>query len=174
MLEPVARPTKSLLALAGFLACTAAFSLSIPTRLEFLGEALLPPGLQVEGRSVGGLSGIAYEPGSGRYYVVSDEPGNRFPASFFVLEIDFEADRLEQNSIRVTDVVTLQDDPGRAFEVNGVDPEGAAFTVDGNLLVSSEGQAAVGVPPFLREFGLDGHPGRTYVLPDRYLPESET
>ena len=170
MLEPVARTAKSLVAVAGFLACAAAFSQSIPTRLEFLGEALLPPGLQVEGRSVGGLSGIAYEPGSGRYYVVSDEPGNRFPASFFVLEIDLEADRLKEDSIRVTDVVTLQDEPGQAFEVNGVDPEGAAFTADGNLLVSSEGQAAAGVPPFLREFGLDGHPGRTYVLPDRYLP----
>ena len=170
MRRPVASSIKSWIALAGFLACSASFSSPVPTRLEFIGEALLPPGLQVEGRSVGGLSGIAYEPESGRFYVVSDEPGNRFPASFFVLEIDLTQGRLGEGGVRVTDVVTLQGESGRAFKANSVDPEGAAFTGAGNLLVSSEGQAAAGIPPFLREFELDGRPVRTFVLPDRYLP----
>jgi len=170
MRRPVARSIGSWIALAGFLACSASFSSPVPTRLEFIGEALLPPGLQVEGRTVGGLSGIAYEPKSGRFYVVSDEPGNRFPASFFVLEIDLTQGRLGEGGVRVTDVVTLQGESGRAFKANSVDPEGAAFTAAGNLLVSSEGQAAAGIPPFLREFELDGRPVRTFVLPDRYLP----
>ncbi|MGB5399629.1 MAG: esterase-like activity of phytase family protein, partial [Thermoanaerobaculia bacterium] len=170
MRRPVASSIKSWIALAGFLACSASFSSPVPTRLEFIGEALLPPGLQVEGRSVGGLSGIAYEPESGRFYVVSDEPGNRFPASFFVLEIDLTQGRLGEGGVRVTDVVTLQGESGRAFKANSVDPEGVAFTAAGNLLVSSEGQAAAGIPPFLREFELDGRPVRTFVLPDRYLP----
>jgi len=170
MRRPEARRIRCWIALAGFLACSASFSLPVPTRLEFIGEALLPPGLQVEGRVVGGLSGIAFEPKSGRFYVVSDEPGNRFPASFFVLEIDLKEGRLGEGAVRVTDVVTLQDESGGAFKANGVDPEGAAFTANGNLLVSSEGQAAAGIPPFVREFELDGQPVRTFVLPDRYLP----
>ena len=115
MRRPVARSIGSWIALAGFLACSASFSSPVPTRLEFIGEALLPPGLQVEGRTVGGLSGIAYEHRSGRFYVVSDEPGNRFPASFFILEIDLTQGRLGEGGVRVTDVVTLQDEPGRPF-----------------------------------------------------------
>jgi endonuclease/exonuclease/phosphatase family metal-dependent hydrolase len=170
MHRSVACATRSWIALVGFLACSAAFSGTVPTRLEFIGEALLPPGLQVEDRSVGGLSGIAYEPKSGRYYVVSDEPSKRFPASFFVLEIDLKEGRLGEGAVRVTDAVTLQDESGLPFKTNGVDPEGAAFTAAGNLLVSSEGQAAAGIPPFIREFEVNGQPVRTFVLPDRYLP----
>ncbi len=158
------------IAAAGLLFGSVGLSAPIPTRLEYIGEALLPSGLQVEGRSVGGLSGMAYQPQSGRFFVVSDEPSNRFPASFFVLEIDLGQGRLEEGAVRVTDVVTLQDRPGHAFEVNEVDPEGAAFTRDGTLLVSSEGQAAAGVAPFVREFELDGKPVRTFALPGRYLP----
>ena len=164
------RSTRSWLPIAGLLACSVTLASPIPTRLEFIGEAHLPPGLQIDGRSVGGLSGMAYDSKSGRFYVVSDEPSKRFPASFFVLEIDLADGRLRDGAVRVTDVVTLQDEPGRAFQVNEVDPEGAAFTAEGTLLVSSEGQAAAGVPPFLREFELDGSPLRTFVLPDRYLP----
>ena len=168
--SPSAGRVWSWMAAVGLLAGSACLSSPIPTRLEYIGEAVIPPGLQVEGRSVGGLSGMAYHPGSGRFYVVSDEPSKRFPASFFVLEIDLSEGRLEEGAVRVTDVVTLQDQPGRPFEVNEVDPEGAAFTKDGSLLVSSEGQAAAGVAPFLREFDTDGKPVRTFALPDRYLP----
>ena len=170
MLRPMARLPRSWMVLVGLLICSAAYSLPAPTRLEFIGEALLPPGSQVEGRSVGGLSGIAYEPSSDRFFVVSDEPGNRFPASFFVLEIDLKEGRLEKGAVCVTDVVTLQDEPGQPFPTNGVDPEGAVFTADGNLLISSEGQASAGVPPFVREFGVDGRPIRAFEIPPRYLP----
>ncbi|NHZ73379.1 MAG: hypothetical protein GWP16_02780 [Nitrospirae bacterium] len=170
MRRRAAQPIRPWLVLMGLLASSASFSSALPTRLEFIGEALLPPGLQVGGRAVGGLSGITYDPTAERYYVVSDEPSKRFPASFFVLEIDLKHNRLEAGGVRITDVVTLLDEAGRAFEANGVDPEGAALTSGGTLLVSSEGQAAAGVAPFVREFELDGQWVRTFELPDRYLP----
>jgi len=171
MSRPMAGPIRFSIALAGLLVSSASFAAQVSTRLEFIGQSNLRPGLQVKGRAVGGLSGITYDPTAAAFYVVSDEPSLRFPASFFVLEVDLEGGRLKDGGVRVTDVVTLLDKPGQPFEARGVDLEGAALTADGTLIVSSEGQIARRIPPFLREFELDGQPVRAFKLPDRYLPQ---
>jgi len=149
MSRPMAGPIRFSIALAGLLVSSASFAAQVSTRLEFIGQSNLRPGLQVKGRAVGGLSGITYDPTAAAFYVVSDEPSLRFPASFFVLEVDLEGGRLKDGGVRVTDVVTLLDKPGQPFEARGVDLEGAALTADGTLIVSSEGQIARRIPPFL-------------------------
>jgi hypothetical protein len=46
-----------------------------PPRLEFLGEAIVPPGTTFAGTTVGGLSSIAYDAARGVFYSLSDDQG---------------------------------------------------------------------------------------------------
>ena len=61
---------------------TPAAATAAPT-LQFLGEEILPTGLQFEGTEVGGLSSIAYDADPDRYYVISDDQSVIDPARYY-------------------------------------------------------------------------------------------
>ena len=48
--------------------------------VEYLGETELPHGLQLDGTTVGGLSGISWNRRSGRYLLISDDRSAIDPA----------------------------------------------------------------------------------------------
>ncbi len=140
-------------------------------RLELLGEARLAPGLVFEGTTVGGLSALAYDPGRGRWYALSDDRSQLGPARFYTLALTLTDGRLARDGVRVEGVTALTTPEGRPFPARSLDPEGLVLCPGGGqLVVSSEGDARSAVPPWLKVFGLDGRERRTLPLPARYLP----
>jgi endonuclease/exonuclease/phosphatase family metal-dependent hydrolase len=165
----------AVLMLVGFLcwlASAAAFGNSV-SQMEFLGEARLVGGLQVDASVVGGLSGITYDAERGVYYAVSDDPSGRSPARFYTLEIDLGEGRLARDGVRVLGKTLIRDRTGGPMPELTVDPEGIALLDHDTLFISSEGQIRSGVPPFVRRFSLDGSFETELELPDRYRPDPE-
>jgi hypothetical protein len=164
-----ARRSAILLLLSSF--CYSAVAQPI-TPFEFLGEAVLPQGLDVDGFRVGGISGLAWEPERDFYYAVADDPND---ARFFIVRIDFGDGRLGSGDVTLDGAVLLEDIDGRAFAPGSLDPEGIAIDATGDLYVASEA-VRDRFPPFIRKFTTDGaHVGSLFVNPLRYDPRfSET
>lgn len=140
------------------------------TRIEFLGEARIAGGSEVEEGPVGGLSGITFDEERGVYYVVSDDPSGRFPARFYTVEIDLEDGKLDAGDVLLTGMTVIQDRSGGPMPELTVDPEGIAQFDAETIYISSEGQVRQGVGPFVRRYSLDGTFEMEVQLPDRYSP----
>ncbi len=135
--------------------------------IEFLGQTEIPGDLEVDRTLVGGLSGLAYDPGCDLYYALSDDRGNIAMPRFFTLRI-----RAVDGEVRV-DVLgatTLRDADGAPFSSGDLDPEAIALAGDGTLYLSTEGVPHRGVPPVVARFGLDGSLRGTLTVPEHYLP----
>jgi len=168
------RPLRvSLVLIAVFVAAaTAALAGRTATlRVELLGHTVLPDGIEIDGTPLGGLSGLAWDARSDRYYALTDDPSFRAPARFYTLEIDLRGGPLTPEKVRVLGVTTLTDRKGRPFEQGVIDGEGMALTPGGTLLISSEGNIDEGVPPSIREFDLAGRELRQFPIPDRFMPK---
>ena len=86
-------------ALAAFaLLLTPAAATAAPT-LQFLGEEILPTGLQFMGTEVGGLSSIAYDADSDSYYVISDDQSVIDPARYYTLDLDVADGNLDPGDV---------------------------------------------------------------------------
>ncbi|HEU4449570.1 MAG TPA: esterase-like activity of phytase family protein [Gaiellaceae bacterium] len=149
---------------------TAGGKAKAPT-LEFLGEDILPTGLEFEGTEVGGLSSIAYDARRDRYYVISDDPSVIDAARFYTFDLDVADGDLDPGDVVVTDVTTLLDAGGSPFPAASFDPEGLALTGDGELVITSEGIAAQVIPPWVRLFGLDGRQREDLPVPRAFVPD---
>ncbi len=150
---------------------TPAAATAAPT-LQFLGEEILPTGLQFEGTEVGGLSSIAYDPDQDRYYVISDDQSVIDPARFYTFDLDVGDGTLDTGDVVVTDVTTLLDGAGLPFPAASFDPEGLALTGDGRLVITSEGIANLVIPPWVRLFGLDGRQQADLPVPLAFIPDA--
>jgi hypothetical protein len=159
----------TLVAFALFL--TPAAATAAPT-LEFLGEEILPTGLQFEGTEVGGLSSIAYDAELDRYYVISDDQSVIDPARYYTFALDVADGNLDPGDVVVTDVTTLLDDAGLPFAAASFDPEGLALTKDDELVITSEGIANRLIPPWVRLFGLDGRQLEDLPVPLAFIPDA--
>ena len=104
---------------------TPAAATAAPT-LQFLGEEILPTGLQFEGTDVGGLSSIAYDAPRDRYYVISDDQSVLGPARYYTFDLDVADGTLDPGDVVITDVTTLLDGTGLPFPAASFDPEGLA------------------------------------------------
>lgn len=147
----------------------APFTASPP--IELLGTAELPTGARFGGTEIGGLSGLAYDPGSGRWLALADDRGDvpeRGPVRFY--EILLAADGgAPPGRVEVVAVTGLTGEEGEPLPAGGVDPEGLALAADG-LWIASEGVARDGVPPFVRRFGRDGRQRAELEVPARFVP----
>ncbi|MDH3744365.1 MAG: esterase-like activity of phytase family protein [Acidobacteriota bacterium] len=139
-------------------------------RLAFLGEARLPRDTTVDGALLGGLSGLTYDRQRDVFHAISDDPSQRAPARFYTVSIDLADGRLEQGDVTAVAVTTLKTSAGETFAEKTLDPEGIALSPRRTLLVSSEGQVDQGVPPWLREFALDGSAGSSFDLDRKFTP----
>jgi hypothetical protein len=140
--------------------------------LEFLGEEILPTGLQFEGTEVGGLSSIAYDSERDLYYVISDDQSVIDPARFYTFDLDVADGDLDPGDMVVADVTTLLDASGQPFAAASFDPEGLALTKDDELVITSEGIAARLIPPWVRLFGLDGGQLDDLPVPRAFIPDA--
>lgn len=137
--------------------------------IEFLGQATFPTGTQFEGTEVGGLSGITYDSSKKVYYSISDDRSEKAPARFYTLRIDLSGSSLKE--VDVVNVTTLLKPDGEPFEALSLDPEGIALARNGNLFISSEGDANRLVNPFVNQFSLTtGEQIQTLPIPDKFLP----
>jgi hypothetical protein len=139
-----------------------------PPGLEFRGQEVLPTGTVFEGTQVGGLSGIQHA-GQSTFYTLSDDPSQFGPARFYKLRADIGDGRLTPGDITFLDVTTLKQPDGSLFPTASLDPEGFALTRDHKVVVTSEGFAARGIDPWIRNFRLDGSHHSSLPVPDQFL-----
>ncbi len=145
----------------------------VVTDVELLGQAAIPPGFMVESTVVGGLSALAYDSTSSRYYVLSDDSGSVDQPRFYTALIDLSDGQLSSGDVSFVGVTTLLDESDVPLGANTIDPEGIALGSGESVFIASEGfaNAVPPVAPFVREFALDGRPVRDLTVPDKFLPD---
>ncbi len=140
--------------------------------LQFLGEEILPTGLQFEGTDVGGLSSIAYDADRDVYYILSDDASVLDPARYYTFDLDVADGNLDTGDVVITDVTTLLDAAGMPFAPTSLDPEGLALTKEDELVITSEGFANRLISPFVRLFGLNGRQRADLPVPLAFIPNA--
>ena len=156
--------TSSLAAAAGLIGCatTQAASQAVNTapKLRLIGETRLPHKLQFQKTTVGGLSGIDFDPASGALYLISDDGGSQGSPRFYTARLALSADKL--SDIELTGVTFLQG-------LTAPDPEAIRWHAPSQtLLWTSEGNALLAAAPSLHQTRLDGTLARTLDLPNMF------
>lgn len=159
-------------------ALASAFLLALPATaqqgpsLRLLGTYAFPGGMDFDGTTVGGLSGLAYDAQLGVYYAICDDRSQFGLARFYTLRISTGASGI--TSFEVIGFTTLDSDAAtpdiQPYERNATDLEEIALLPDRTLVISSErDQANV---PWLRHFALDGTLLGDLPLPEKFIPAS--
>lgn len=81
--------------------------------VRLLGERTLPHKLRFRGTTVGGFSGIDYDPRTGRYLLVSDDRSAVDPARFYTADIELDAGGL--HDVVLTGVTFFRRPDGKAY-----------------------------------------------------------
>ncbi|MEH2219565.1 MAG: esterase-like activity of phytase family protein [Nostoc sp.] len=140
--------------------------------IEFIGEATLPKGLIFKKTEVGGLSGISYDAKNNLYYAISDDRGQKAAARFYTLKIDLSKGYLQKGGVIAVNVTTLLNEKGQTFRPGETDTEGIALTNKSTVFISSEGDVAKLINPFIKEFSLSsGKEITTFTIPNKFLPD---
>jgi len=143
--------------------------------LTFLGQRQLPRGEVFNDTVVGGLSGISYDSGAHRYYVISDDKLEHGPVRFYTVDISLRDNGFD--AVNITAMTPLLDTDGRPFAgTSAPDAEGIAFDSRRKQLYwSSEGGRPTGdrtpvtPQPWVRIAGLDGSYRGQFALPPDYV-----
>ena len=160
---------------------------SLP-KLELLGQAAFPRALQstLNGidSTIGGLSGLTYNPAKNEYYAISDdrlsgvppyEPGQ--PTRFYTLNIDLSSGSLDTSNVSFTNVTFLRKADGSEYFPQSTDTEAISFSDANTVFVSSEGEVnapgQIRIKPFINEYDLTtGQLIQQLPIPDKFLPDS--
>jgi len=144
-----------------------------PTRLQFLGQAIVPTGATFAGTTVGGLSSITWDPLRNVYYAISDDPSQFQPARYYTIGLDIGDEQLSDNDVHFRGVTTFLAPDGHPYAPFSLDPEGLALTKDRTLIATSEGYADRLIPPFIRRYALDGRYLGDLPLPQAFMPTAD-
>lgn len=144
-----------------------------PPTLEFLGQAAIASSVVFAQTPVGGLSGITYDAKRRVYYAISDDRSLKAPARFYTLKIGLTQGRLHSKGVQVVGMTPLLDTNQKPFPRNTIDAEGVALSPSDQLWISSEGDAAKEVPPFIRAFSLQGKSLQALPIPVAYQPRPD-
>ncbi|GAA3687024.1 esterase-like activity of phytase family protein [Nonomuraea antimicrobica] len=116
-----------------------------PVRItRFLGEQRIAHLATYEGTTVGGLSGLDRDPGTGTWYLISDDRWRYNPARFYTGRLDINRETGEFTGVRLTGVTTLTRADGTPYPAYGkagsADPESIRLDPwSGRLLWGDEG-----------------------------------
>ena len=130
---------------------------------DFMGYSDALEGQSYRGTKVGGLSGLAYDPGRNVYYALADSGVEGTPARFYTLKAPLEDGRLADPVI--TGVTTLRNAQGEVFTGFDLDGEDIVLTRRGEILIASETE------PSIRKFSLDGRLLAELPIPQKFLIE---
>ncbi|MCG2616665.1 esterase-like activity of phytase family protein [Terrimonas sp. NA20] len=118
------------------------------TKLRFVNQFILPNALVFDHTTVGGLSGIDYDPKRDLYYMVCDDPSALNPTRFYTMRIPLSEKGID--SVIVTNVTTILDPNGQAYpdirkdRIHSADLEAMRYDASRDELVrSSEGQRQI-------------------------------
>ena len=140
------------------------------TGADYLGQAILPYNLSFQNTTVGGLSGITYDPSEKVYYAVSDDRSERSPARFYTLKIDL-SESFKNGDVTPIGVTSLLNEQGKLFARGSIDAEAIAWTQRGSVFIASEGDASLEIPPAIQEFAVEsGQELRILPIPNKFLP----
>src|SRR4051812_36278790 len=151
-----------------------------PIALRLIGVGTIAPDRGPDAAEVGGVSGIDYDPRTGRWYLISDDRSEHAPARFWAAAIDVAADRAPVVTQLV--MIPLRTDDGRTFPAPGGGGEAAdaeSLRIDphaGDLVWSWEGDARDGFGPAVRRMTIMGAPLGRVRLPAmfRFDPAGRT
>jgi hypothetical protein len=90
------------------------------SHLHFIGSYVIPYNFKFDGTTVGGLSGIDYNPARREYYMISDDRSEFNPARFYTAKIFFSSNKI--NSVQFTKVTFLRQANGKTYPNSKTDP----------------------------------------------------
>ena len=129
--------------------------------LRLIGERSLDHRSAFGGTTVGGLSGIDYDPRADRYYLISDDRSELSSTRFYTARLTIADGRFTDVALQT--VVTLRRPDGSAYPPDAADAEAIRHDArTGTLLWTSEGRRKVGrgapdlLDPFVHRSTLDG------------------
>ena len=144
----------------GWMGCAATQAAAPTPRFRLIGETRLPHKLPYQNTTIGGLSGIDFDPASGVLYLLSDDGGGQNPPRFYTARLVLTAEKL--GDIELTGVTFLQG-------FTSPDPEAIRWHAPSqSLLWTSEGNALLGAAPSLQQTRLDGLLVRKFALPEMF------
>ncbi len=114
----------------------------------------------VDATLVGGFSGIDYDPESGAWVVISDDPSENSPARFYTLDLAYDEDSID--TFEFLSAVTLLQENGEPYPDaqrggNVPDLESIRFDPQSDALwYTSEGSHDSGIDPFVAASSVDG------------------
>lgn len=151
-----------LLALPLGIASTRAEPASTVAGLNFIDAVTVPNDFQVDGTTVGGLSGLDYDAKTGLWYALSDDKSDVNPARFYTLKLTYGSGSF--TSVDFVNAVALKQMDGSVYpnaKQGGEVPDPEAIRVDpatGNLWWTSEGDRRLGLNPFVKIADRHGSP----------------
>ena len=136
--------------------------------LEYLDEYELPQ-TEIEGLSVGGLSGLAYDRQSARYWAIADAKKNP-RAIALKIDLDESGEQPRFGQITAEALSPLIEPESEEGKVITLDPEGIAVGANQKWYMASEGLGQQN-PPLLGQIDLQsGNWLDRIPTPTRYLP----
>ena len=146
--------------------------------LKFLNEYIIPFNYQFQNTTVGGLSGIDYDPKKNEYYFISDDRSDKNPARFYTANILINNNKIDSVIFRNT--IFLKDRSGNFYPNSRQDPfhtpDPEALRLDPKtqtFIWSSEGERIVNTQktilenPAVTEAGSNGNFIDTFNLPSQ-------
>ncbi|MER5388043.1 esterase-like activity of phytase family protein [Saccharopolyspora sp. NPDC002686] len=161
-------------ALSGVLASALLVAAAAPAgagtdRVELVGETTLPHAMQFEGTTVGGLSGLDYDPRTGEWVLISDDRSDKQPARIYT-------GRFDGSEFRLTGTKPLLRPDGTTYPKGTVDPEDVRWDPwTGEIWWTSEGERAQQlIDPTIRRASADGAFTGDLPIPDNLRMRPET
>ncbi|MFS8122492.1 esterase-like activity of phytase family protein [Rhizobium sp. BR 250] len=131
----------------------------------FLGQIVVPSGLSINGVTFGGISDLAFDSETNRYFAISDDRVEKGLARYYELELGV-TEGVAMLNIAATH--ELKDETGAAFAPKGIDAEGITLDRKGGKLYWSS-ERDLKNQPALYVSDLDGNNVKRLELPDAYL-----
>jgi len=157
---------KALLLAALMLASPAAAA----PRVSLLKACETPKGLALQGGGYGGISGVDYDPRSGRWAFISDDKSEHGPSHVFLGRLDVRPDQPCGPTLETMVPLRREDGatfPDRKAGTEAADGESLRFDPLGqDLFWATEGDFDHGYPPAVRRMKADGTPVQRLVVPD--------
>ncbi len=149
-------------------------------RLKFLSEYVVPYKMQFANSTIGGLSGIDYNPQKKEYYLISDDRSDKNPSRFYTTQILINNQKID--TVIFLKNTFLKDQLGNFYPntlqdpFHTPDPEALRYNPKNNTFIwSSEGERIVNSNktivenPTVTEIKPDGNFIDTFQLPSQLI-----